>query len=1217
MRLKQLQILGFKSFPNKTTVKFTKGMTAIVGPNGCGKTNILDALRWVLGEQKPTLLRGGKMEEVIFNGTSELKPLGMSEVTLSIVNDRGILPTEYSEVQITRRLYRSGESEYLLNKVPCRLKDITDLFIDTGMGAHSYSVIQQDMIESIISDKAEERRFLFEEAAGITKYKHRKRAALRKLEATEQDILRLNDIYSEVKSRVNSLNRQHKKAERYSSLRDLIRGWELYTNASRVKTLTQEKRELGGRRDELANLRMSKQTAMEKDAAKLESGRGELLDLERSLTEIGKEMFATSDKAHALEREISVLGEQRSYAKTLIEKNEKEIISLKTRLEEISAQKQQARQESSDVKERSEKTNDRLTLAEKTQADTDKLLLKSRAGREEDQRRMLELESKLSSGKAERYGLKQQEDDLAETISGLEKTIADSAPRQNELVKQLDHRRLALNKLLTRKMEISSQQETLSEKIDSLLTEGEECAEEIASVQASLEATEARYKLLEDMMIQYEGHESGVVAAMERKNDWPGIAGTVAELFVPEAGMESALESALGNVARFLVCHDRKTAEDIITYLRSANKGRIGVLVPDIGVLNPAVKRPELSMPGVRGWLDSFVTTDERLRPLLSAILSRTVVFKAETDISELLKHLPVGFSAVSEDGLFYGSHLIFGGSDDRMPLFRRKERLREEQQTLAELKVQILSLKEKRGQITAKTAEARADSNNNDDILGSLEDDLDTARKSTNETEYEQRALTTEIDRVRREKKTSLEKLDGIKGRQYSLSIGHTELTGKQSAAQKDMTDGTNRLEEVEELASKTQSDLARVQVASVEIRAEIDKYHNQLTHLAELTKEINNLLTTKRTEISEATKNISTAGGKITQIEAGLKESFELRERQEERETKLRQVQSEFTARVSEMESSIKTAQKERDEKGDELHQADMRIQSADSEIQMLADRMREEYDIDIRGISPVLPETNPPEGVDNRDYLIGLKEKLKGFGAVNLLALDEFKEASERESFLRVQLEDLTSAKSDLQSTITRINLTARELFNDTFNKVQEHFSDVFVELFTGGEAGISLVDPSDPLESDIEIVARPHGKKLLNITMMSGGERALTAISLLFALYLVKPSPFCILDEIDAPLDDANCNRFLRIIKKFSAQTQFIIITHNKITMEAADNLYGITMQQAGVSRLVAVRFEHDDPNKVAESDEALEEGLPESIRDRISGDVTSVPGSSGD
>ncbi|RKX21736.1 MAG: chromosome segregation protein SMC, partial [Candidatus Zixiibacteriota bacterium] len=331
MHLKQIEMLGFKSFPLKTTLKFSEGVTAIVGPNGCGKTNILDALRWVLGEQKPTLLRGGKMEEVIFNGTHQLKPLGMSEVTLRIINNHGVLPTEYHEVQITRRLFRSGESEYLMNKVPCRLKDISDLFADTGLGAHSYSVIQQHMIDAVISDKAEERRFLFEEAAGITKYKQRRKASMRKLEATENDFLRLKDVYAEVKTRVNSLYRQHKKAERYSKLSNQIRDWELHLGSSRIERLQREKRELRADFDSFTEQKLNSETTLDKAYACIETERQELLDVERNMTQLGNDIYSITEDAHGCERESSALNEKTTNALRLIEKNTEDIKALDNR----------------------------------------------------------------------------------------------------------------------------------------------------------------------------------------------------------------------------------------------------------------------------------------------------------------------------------------------------------------------------------------------------------------------------------------------------------------------------------------------------------------------------------------------------------------------------------------------------------------------------------------------------------------------------------------------------------------------------------------------------------------------------------------------------------------------------------------------------------------------------------------------------------------------
>ncbi|HKK20390.1 MAG TPA: AAA family ATPase, partial [candidate division Zixibacteria bacterium] len=426
MHLKRLDILGFKSFANKTTVNFSTGITAIVGPNGCGKTNILDSLRWVLGEQKVSMLRGSKMEEVIFNGTRDMKPLGMSEVTLSLVNDRGVLPTEYTEVQITRRLFRSGESEYLLNKVPCRLKDITELFYDTGMGAHSYSVIQQDMIEAVISDKAEERRFLFEEAAGITKYKQRKKAALRKLEATENDFLRLNDIYSEVQTQVRSLKRQQSKAERYQQVANQIKDWDLYLNSVRVKAVEQERREQRAKLDQLTDQMSGYDTQVDSLSSALESDRSEQIDIEHELTRVGNEAYELSEKAHSLEKEISILHEKKANATSLIERNENDIKALESRSGVISEQTGEAQSSLEFQKQELDKIDGELRRAEETQSEADRRLLMARSSKEQDNRKLIELEGKLSSGKTEEDNLRSQEEELTQSLESYRNQITES-----------------------------------------------------------------------------------------------------------------------------------------------------------------------------------------------------------------------------------------------------------------------------------------------------------------------------------------------------------------------------------------------------------------------------------------------------------------------------------------------------------------------------------------------------------------------------------------------------------------------------------------------------------------------------------------------------------------------------------------------------------------------------------------------------------------------
>jgi len=1212
--LKQIELLGFKSFPSKTQVRFSSGVTSIVGPNGCGKTNVLDALRWVLGEQKPTLLRGGKMEEVIFNGTSDLQPLGMAEVTLSVVNNNGVLPTEYHELQITRRLFRNGESEYLINKVPCRLRDITDMFADTGLGPHSYSVIQQHMIDSVISDKAEERRFLFEEAAGITKYKQRRTAALRKLEATENDFLRLRDIYAEVKTRVNALYRQHKKAERYKKLTDRIRAWELYLGASRLKELQQEKRELQAEFDSLTDQKSSRSASLDLAASQLEDDRKDLIEVEQRLTAIGTEIYSVSEEAHRQEREISVLTEKRTHARQLIAKNRSDIEGFNARTAELQKELQTVSEQLSVQQGEFKSLTSELEKAQTEQAEADRLLLAARTAREAENKRLLELEGRLSSGKTEQSSLREQSEEFSGMFREVEEAIAAALPRQREVLAQTERLREALTEIVHRRTDLESRRRELTADIEKGIERSEEFSQELSNLKASLEACEARRHLLEDMMVHYEGYESGVVAAMEARERWPQLVGTVADSFVPVEGMETVLQTALGEMSKYLVCHDRGQAEAIIAFVKSGGKGRVGILVPRSGTITPAVKRPEMDMPGVIGWLDGLVTTENSLRPLMEAVLSRTLVFESGADVDTILERLPYGFGAVSTDGVLYQKNLISGGSDDDFPLFRRKERIAEQSEEITVLTAKIAAATSEKNRTTASLGALRAESEQVTSQLDDVVQEVDEHQRRLAESEFAGRSLASEIERLNREKQSLNTRLESMRGRQYSLGLDATELAGQKQSLVANIEEAAERLQEMEQRTARATGEVSRLQVAVIEARSRVEQTEHHIEHLNQLMAEIEHNRLTEATEMEQAQKEIEHAEATLGTLERDLKEAFERRDERTHAQEQLRIQQAEMLDRTGEHEAQVKRLRQEKETVSEQLHTIDVRLTAVGSAIAALVDRLRGEHDTDITGLTVERP------GEESTDQeapalVADLKEKLKSFGAVNLLALEEYEVTAEREKFLSVQLGDLTTAKNDLKATITKINKTARQLFTDTFATVQENFSNLFVELFAGGEARISLVNPDDPLESDIDIIARPGGKKLLPITMLSGGERALTAIALLFALYLVKPSPFCILDEIDAPLDDANCQRFLKIIRNFSRQTQFIVITHNKITMEASDNLYGITMERPGVSKLVAVKFARLDDGRdelvtIDVPEEAAQEPtdgdhLPEAIRERLS------------
>jgi len=1174
--LKRLDILGFKSFANKTALRFSNGITAIVGPNGCGKTNILDALRWVLGEQRVSLLRGSKMEEVIFNGTREIKSLGMSEVTLSMINNRGILPTEYNEVQVTRRLFRSGESEYLLNKVPCRLRDIHDLFYDTGMGAHSYSVIQQEMIDAVISDKAEERRFLFEEAAGITKYKQRKKAALRKLEATEGDLLRLNDIYSEVQTQVRSLNRQQKKAQRYQDLQNDIRDWELYLNSNGMKNAQSEKQQLRDQLNALSDQKLEREASVDRISAQLEADRKEQLDLDQELSSVSGEVYDVSEKAHSLEREISVLVEKRANARTLIERNQNDIQALQARAEILAEQTEQSRQEMTEQEAEHEKLAQRLKEAEEAQAEADKQLLEARTVKDTDNQKLVDLEGRLSSGKTEDSNLTRQQQELGESMTAIEEQVAQQEADRASLQSRLSDEQQVLDEVKAEKSATEETVASLSQRMEQLIERGEELTLELSNLGASLEACQARRNLLEDMILHYEGYATGVVEVMEIRDRFTGIKGTVAEKFVPAAGLEAAMEAALGEMAGFMICDSRSSAEEVINYLKTQGRGKVGILVPDSGTLNPVVKRPEIPTESFLGWLDSSVNTEEGLKPLMQAVLSRTAVFTASADPTEILGRLPYGFNAVSTDGILYSQNIITGGAEEKFPLFRREEKLAEQDRMMTEISEKQQLVQKDKDSNNAAIAEARGESTGLSDKLESLVEDINEAGRKINETEYRLGTIGDELARLSKEKGDLSDKLKKLAGQQYSLGLDFTQLADQKQQLVDTMSKASADLDTLESSSGQAMDNVSRLQVERVESRSRSEQFASKIAHLAELKLEIQSSVEAKQNEIQRSHTEIASADETVVTLEKDLKDVFRARDDATERQNRMRTVQSDVMTHVSKREEQLKEVRAQKDSVSEQIHQLEMRVNTFDSEIGAIRQRILDEYEVDIDTVEATRPDDKLNDE-EARAYLTDRKERLKNFGAVNLLALEEYRKANEREVFLKEQLDDLTTAKDDLKKTISKINHTARQLFLETFEKARANFKKLFVDLFTGGEADIYLEDPSDPLESDIMIIARPRGKKLLSITMMSGGERALTSIALLFSLYLVKPSPFCILDEIDAPLDDANCRRFLNIIRNFSVQTQFVIITHNKITMEAAENLYGVTMEQPGVSQLVAVKF----------------------------------------
>jgi chromosome segregation protein len=1189
MFLSKLQILGFKSFPQKTELHFDKGMTAIVGPNGCGKTNILDAIRWVLGEQRTTLLRSAKMEEVIFSGTKDLKPLGMSEVSLIIENSQGLLPVDYNQVTVTRRLFRSGESEYLLNKNPCRLKDITELFLDTGVGIHAYSVMQPEMVEAILSDKAEERRFLFEEAAGITKYKLRRKEAERKLEHTEGDLLRLGDILTEVEKQTNSLRRQKGKAARYKKLTEEIRELEIKIGCSEFQIFKEKEVELENKSKVLADHTQKATADLGKQEAEVEELRLNHLDKEKEFNSLQKGINELSEKGFEIEREISIGRERRSNLEQLIAKNKEEIQSLETRLSSTRNEKEAKKTQQSELGAEIESKENTCQEIDKTLLDNDEKLASCKEKLERLSSEWQQASDDLSQLKSERESTKAQIEELKQRDAMFSEEMASVRRKLGEISERFESH-ASRDEGKKRGLEDKIRElALLKENIEQNRSDSAGLASQEGKIRTALEGDKTKLEMLRQISEHYEGYGQGEKSVLSAKDQLPGIIETVANLIGTDVEYLKAVESALGTSLQFIVCRDVNSALTAIQYLKEQKAGRATFLPLDkidAREINP--RRIDLGdYPGAVGWATDLVRCEEDYRNVMHLLLGDVILVKSMEDVSQLASQIPSGFHLATPEGeIIKTEGAITGGSPKEISLLGREleiRRLQEQVQQSTE-KLKGVQVEKKKKESQGENLQKRLS-----EILLEVEERKTEIQKSeieTKTTEFEKQSLEkrqSELESLIRETAGRIEELNREAETRDPMVA---ELEAQKERLSSLMQEEKQLLEKTEASHNDVFRKANQLKIELVSLQGKEEQIRSEQTKLAELISEMENTRAAKQKESEDSAGEIERITQAIGEEEDQLKKSFERIEQEKANLNSLVEDQTRLQESLSAKEKDLKLSRAGREKVQEELHQLDMEKVELSSRAKNVKDRIWEEYQENLEKLDlEETPETDQMEG--RKEGLDLLKEKLKSIGPVNLLALEEFETAKERLDFLEKQVKDLTEAKETLASTIAKINQTARTLFTETFEQIQGNFQKVFQELFEGGETGLSLAEEADPLESPILISARPYGKRLLNISQLSGGEKALTAIALLFAIYLVKPSPFCILDEVDAPLDDANITRFLKLIEHFSSTTQFILITHNKLTMEAADILYGVTMEQPGVSKIVSVKFEkHDVATKEA-------------------------------
>jgi chromosome segregation protein len=1175
MFLHKLELQGFKSFVDRTEVQFGDGITGVIGPNGCGKSNISDGIRWVLGEQSARQLRGDSMEDVIFNGCPSRKPLGMAEVHLTFKNDRGILPTEFSEVTISRRVFRSGLSEYFINRTPCRLRDIRDLFFDTGMGSHAYSVIERQMVDHILSDNTGHRRFLFEEASGITKYKARKKETLGKLDATEGDLTRLNDIVFEIERELRSLARQVGKARRHQRLREEVQVLDLQLTAGRVAALRAREAESGEQWQEEAVRRAGITAALDALEAGLNDRKLALLELERELSTAQGGLRDREEARTEAEHQVVLLRERAAGLARRADEAALEAGRMRERLAEVWDREQEAGARLARIRSAREVAQVESQAGERGLSEVEGELRHQRATTAERQQLSLD----LFSAEAEKRGAWER---LCERRGALEERRAAAASRAAELDARLaeierltateKQRRSGLGAELdeTRRM-----LEQVEAGIADTLAQIQTAEEALSTVRQEAAAADSRLETLLELKRNYEGVSEGARALLADGARVPGLIGMVADVLEVPTRYLDALEASLGEAAAFVLAEDRAALDAALARLRTLESGRATLV--DLASLSsgslPAV--PEGN--GVLGRAAELVRCEDRFRPLVERLLGAVVVVEDRAAAARLALQSEGGLRFVSLDGEVWERGRVRAGSARSLGgLLHREMEIRELSGRLAELQLDIEGRQREREALETRRAEALARRGAAQAEVDARREALEAVARGLESAEHEHRWAAGEREERRQEHATLENEIESL-GRASSRAEAElAEFQRQLEAARLQVADldGALRALEGRRDAAAGRAQTARERL--LELSREHGEWEAQWARAEQTRRELETGLTARGEEEAQARARVAEIEAEVAGLAAGLTGLLESESSQRERVVAL---QTRFLALKEEVQAGEQeTRQKrfEQTELGELLHQIEVDRLQARAELDRTGERLRTEYRMDPERWTPEPPPDDfDPAAAERR--LGEARERLAGLGAVNALALEEYTRKKERHQFLVKQRTDLLDAKAQLLEAIEKINTTASQLFLETFGQVQEHFRDIFRTLFEGGDAELRTIG-EDPLECEIEIAAKPRGKHLQSISLMSGGERALTAIALLFAIYLVKPSPFCLLDEVDAPLDDANVERFLAMLRRFSSRTQFVVITHNKQTMEAAACLYGVTMQELGISKLVSVRFD---------------------------------------
>jgi chromosome segregation protein len=1180
MFLKRLDIIGFKSFADRIGVDFVQGVTAVVGPNGSGKSNITDAIRWVLGEQSAKSLRGSKMEDIIFAGSDTRKPLNYAEVTLTLDNQDEGLAIDYNEVSVTRRVTRSGDSEFLINKQPCRLKDIIDLFMDSGLGREAFSIISQGKVEEILNSKAEDRRTIFEEAAGVLKYKNRKKKAESKLVETQDNLNRVNDILHELEGQVEPLQIQASIAKDYIEKKEELEKIEVALTVYDIGDLHQKWTHISKQLEEHQQEEIRLSAKLQVKEARIEETRDHIAALDESITDLQNVLLHASEELEKLEGRKEVLKERKKNASQNRAQLEKSIAELTDKISQLKSNRdiqddlvnkltQEVNLLQSQLKEKQEK------LALYTENIDEKIeSLKSE---------YIELLNDQAGAKNELKYIDQQ----------LEQQEAKSLRLDSDNVKFIEERHISQEKMLQVQTALAEVQKYLSDqvaifrekqrKFENANNNYQKQEKTLYQAYQILQQAKSRKEMLEEMEEDFSGFFQGVKEVLKaRGRKLQGIEGAVAELITVPKEYETALETALGGALQHIVVDTEQNARSAITFLKQNSFGRATFLPLSVikgRLLSSAQLSSIQNHPSLVGSAVDLVTFEAKYSEVISSLLGNVVITKDLKGANDLAKILQYRCRLVTLDGdIVNPGGSMTGGAQ------------KHKTSSLLTRKGELEGLKEKLGLMSEKTSSLESLVKSLKEDVKTLELELEAMRKSGEELRQEEQSLKGDLREAEFEAKNINERLaiydlekgqflkeqETLTNRKSNLFEAIESYKGKIAALDLEIA----KLTEQKSIDISTKETLTReITDLKVEFAAKNQQFVNTKERLALIVEELNESeerLSLHTEDLMLLTSEMEGSSSGEEQLEVSAKR------KQQDKEETIALISSRRQERLH-MHSALEDAELEAKEikrlhKGmvEVLKDEEVKINRLDVELENKLAHLREEYLLSFEGAKEQYPLSLPVEEARKKVKLIKLA--IDELGSVNIGAIEEYERVSERYEFLNEQKNDLQEAKDTLYQVIDEMDTEMKKRFEQTFFGIREHFDPVFRALFGGGRADLKLTNPEDLLNTGVEIVAQPPGKKLQNLGLLSGGERALTAIALLFSILKVRPVPFCILDEVEAALDEANVFRFSQYLKRFSAETQFIVITHRKGTMEEADVLYGITMQESGVSKLVSVRLE---------------------------------------